>query len=69
MIIKPVDWRVGTLFFQSRHYSAVVPRLTKHWLGAYVDEELKGILTLGWGTNPMGTIKKMFSYLTTEDYY
>ena len=69
MIIKPVDWRVGTLFFQSRHYSAVVPRLTKHWLGAYVDEELKGILTLGWGTNPMGTIKKMFSDLTTEDYY
>ena len=69
MIIKPVDWRVGTLFFQSRHYSAVVPRLTKHWLGAYVDEELKGILTLGWGTNPMGTIKKMFPDLTTKDYY
>ena len=40
MIIKPIDWRVGTLFFQSRHYSAVAPRLTKHWLGVYVDEEL-----------------------------
>ena len=33
------------------------------------DEELVGILTLGWGTNPMGTIKKMFPTLTTQDYY
>ena len=69
MIIKPIDWRVGTLFFQSRHYSAVAPRLTKHWLGVYVNEELKGILTLGWGTQPMGTIKKIFPDYTTKDYY
>ena len=53
MIMKPVDWRVATLFVQERHYSAVMPKLTKHYLGAYVDDELVGILTLGWGTNPM----------------
>ena len=69
MIMKPVDWRVATLFVQERHYSAVMPKLTKHYLGAYVDDELVGILTLGWGTNPMGTIRKMFPELTTADYY
>ena len=52
-----------------RHYSVVMPKLTKHYLGAYVDDELVGILTLGWGTNPMGTIRKMFPELTTADYY
>ena len=46
-----------------------MPKLTKHYLGDYEDEELVGILTLGWGTNPMGTIKKMFPTLTTQDYY
>ena len=69
MIIKTVDWRVATLFVQERHYSAVMPKLTKHWLGTYVNDKLVGVLTLGWGTNPMGTIKKMFPDLTTDDYY
>jgi hypothetical protein len=69
MIMKKVDWRVATLFIQKRHYSAVMPKLTKHWLGCYEDEKLVGVLTLGWGTNPMGTIKKMFPDLTTSDYY
>ncbi len=69
IIMKRVDWRVATLFVQERHYSPVMPKLTKHWLGAYQDDELVGVLTLGWGTNPMGTIKKMFPELSTEDYY
>jgi hypothetical protein len=69
VIIKPIDWRVATLFVQERHYSAVMPKLTKHYLGTYVDEELVGVLTLGWGTNPMGTIRKMFPELTTADYF
>tara|TARA_B110000503_G_scaffold141730_1_gene236115 strand:- start:1802 stop:2536 length:735 start_codon:yes stop_codon:yes gene_type:complete len=46
-----------------------MPKLTKHYLGAYQDDELVGILTLGWGTNPMGTIKKMFPELSTADYF
>lgn len=69
IVMKPVDYRVATLFVQERHYSPVMPKLTKHYLGAYQDDELVGILTLGWGTNPMGTIKKMFPNLTTEHYY
>ena len=69
IVMKPVDHRVATLFVQERHYSPVMPKLTKHYLGAYQDDELVGILTLGWGTNPMGTIKKMFPELTTADYF
>jgi hypothetical protein len=69
MLMKPVDYRVATLFVQERHYSPVMPKLTKHYLGAYHEDELVGILTLGWGTNPMGTIKKMFPELTTSHYY
>ncbi len=67
--MKKTDWRVATLFTQARHYSPVMPKLTKHWLGAYENDKLVGVLTLGWGTNPMGTIKKMFPELTTDDYY
>ena len=69
IVMKPVDHRVATLFVQERHYSQVMPKLTKHYLGAYQDDELVGVLTLGWGTNPMGTIKKMFPELSTCDYF
>ena len=69
MIIKTVDWRVATLFVQERHYSPVMPKLTKHWLGAYIDDKLIGILTLGWGTRPIHTIRKLFPELDTKDYY
>ena len=69
MIVKKIDYRVATLFVQERHYSPVMPKLTKHHLGAYVDDTLVGVLTLGWGTNPMGTIKKMFPTLSTSDYF
>jgi len=60
LIIKKVDWRVATLFVQQRHYSAVMPKLTKHYLGAYVNDELVGVLTLGWGTKPRHTFGKIF---------
>ena len=69
VIIKRVDWRVATLFVQERHYSPVMPRLTKHWLGTYVDDKLVGVLTLGWGTRPKHTIQKLFPELDTKDYY
>ena len=67
--MKKVDWRVATLFVQERHYSAVMPKLTKHWLGCYENEKLVGVLTLGWGTRPKHTIQKIFPELDTKDYY
>lgn len=52
------------------HYSKQFPRLTKEYLG-YFDENnnLLGGLTLGWGTRPKHTIKKIWDELDTKDYY
>ena len=67
--IKRIHKNIASLFVAERHYSAVMPRLTKHFLGFFFEDELVGVLTLGWGTNPMGTIRKMFPELTTKDYF
>jgi len=46
-----------------------MPKLTKHFLGCYLENELVGVLTLGWGTQPKATIAKLFDGLDTKDYY
>jgi hypothetical protein len=56
-------------FIQKHHYSPVLPRLTKHYLGFYLEGELRGVLTLGWGTQPKGTINKMFEGLESQHYF
>jgi hypothetical protein len=38
----------------------VLPRLNKYFLGIYRDGELSGVVTLGWGTQPLQTIQKLF---------
>lgn len=67
--IREIDKTIAIEFIQERHYSKVMPRLTKHWLGCFLGEELVGVLTLGWGTQPLQTIKKLFPNLVSEDYY
>lgn len=67
--IKEIDKKIAIDFIQERHYSKVLPRLTKHWLGCFYKDELVGVLTLGWGTQPLQTIKKLFPNLVSEDYY
>jgi hypothetical protein len=67
--IKEIDKTLAINFIQERHYSKVLPRLTKHWLGCFYNSELVGVLTLGWGTQPLQTIKKLFPNLVSEDYY
>ena len=51
------------------HYSNILPRLNKHFVGFYLEGELVGVVTLGWGTRPLHTIKKIFPSLETKDYY
>jgi hypothetical protein len=51
------------------HYSKVMPKLTKHFLGVFLEDDLVGVLTLGWGTQPRQTINKLFPGLGTESYY
>ena len=68
-IIKELNPSDAVEFIQARHYSKVMPRLTKHYLGIYNEEDLAGVLTLGWGTQPYNTIHKLFPTLASKDYY
>lgn len=51
------------------HYSKVMPKLNKYYIGAYEGDELVGVFTLGWGTRPLHTIQKLFPSLGTQDYF
>lgn len=70
MKIRQIDKDVAVTFVKQYHYSKIMPRLTKYYLGFYEDDELCGVVTLGWGTQPLQTIKKIFYNhdLKTEDY-
>lgn len=68
-VIKEISRSQATDFIQSLHYSKVMPKLTKHFLGCHLDGELVGVLTLGWGTQPKATIAKLFDGLESKDYY
>lgn len=48
----------------------MLPRLNKYYLGLYRDKTLCGVVTLGWGTQPLQTIRKLFPDhdLQTRDY-
>lgn len=68
--IREVSREVATELVQANHYSPVMPKLTKHWLGVYREEALVGVVTLGWGTRPLHTIQKIVSKdLESKDYY
>jgi len=68
--IKKIDKVTATELVQANHYSPVMPKLTKHWLGVFKNDELVGVITLGWGTQPKHTIQKIVSKdLASEDYY
>jgi len=68
-IIREIDKHTAIDLIQNTHYSKVMPKLTKHFLGCFLEKELVGVLTLGWGTQPKGTINKLFPGLETKDYY
>jgi hypothetical protein len=61
--------QVAIDFIQEHHYSPVLPKLTKHYLGFFLDGKLRGVLTLGWGTQPKATINKMFNGLDSSHYF
>lgn len=51
------------------HYSNTLPKLNKHYIGFFLDGLLVGVITLGWGTRPLHTIKRIFPSLDTKDYF
>ena len=68
-IIREIDKHTAIHLIQNTHYSKVMPKLTKYYLGCFLEDELVGVLTLGWGTQPRQTINKLFPGLETKDYY
>lgn len=70
LYIKEIDKNVAIEFVQKYHYSKIMPRLTKHYLGCFENEQLCGVITLGWGTQPLQTVQKIFNKhaLKTQDY-
>lgn len=59
-LISEIPKEDAIAFIHTHHYSKILPRLTKHYLGVYTDKGLMGVVTLGWGTQPLQTIKKLF---------
>ncbi len=69
-IVKKIHKVEAIELIQKYHYSPVMPGITKYYLGLFLDNKLKGVLTLGWGTKPRHTFNKMFpevGVLDTDD--
>jgi hypothetical protein len=67
--IREIDKETALEMIQKYHYSRTLPKLNKHFIGFYVGGVLCGVVTLGWGTRPLHTIKKLFPSLESKDYY
>ncbi|WBF05328.1 methylcarbamoylase mom protein [Psychrobacter phage vB_PmaS_Y8A] len=63
--IAETDKNIVIDFVQKHHYSKILPRLTKHYLGVFDGDRMVGAMTLGWGTQPLQTITKI---LDKHDY-
>lgn len=66
--IKEIKKEEALKMIQEYHYSNTLPKINKHFVGFYLNNELVGVVTLGWGTRPKHTIKKIFPSLDTKDY-
>ena len=58
-VIKEISRFDTSELVQTYHYSKVMPTLTKYFLGCFLEDELVGALTLGWGTKPRHTFNKI----------
>lgn len=76
IICRPVDKEDAIELVRKYHYAKVMPRLTKHWLGFFRENDsieepfsyLIGTVTLGWGVRPVNTIARLFPSLISKDY-
>ena len=69
LVIKPITKIQALELIFDNHYSKIMPRLTKHYIGGFVDDVLVGVITLGWGVRPIHTIKILFPSLNRTDYF
>ena len=50
------------------HYSKIIPRISKIYIGGYSEGELVAVCTLGYGVRPLHTIKKIFPTVDVPEY-
>lgn len=68
--VKEITKEESVKLIHGFHYSKVLPRLNKSFLGGFDEnDELVATITLGWGVRPVHTIKKLFPSLDSKDYY
>lgn len=67
--LNPIDTAQALEIVKKVHQSSdTLPTVTKECLGIYISGELEGVITLGYGTRPKHTIKRMFPSLDAPDY-
>lgn len=66
--IKEISKEDALRMIRKYHYSNTLPKINKYFLGFFLDKELAGVVTLGWGTRPRHTIQRIFPSLDTKDY-
>ncbi|HAT4185401.1 TPA: hypothetical protein I9007_000888 [Clostridium perfringens] len=66
--IKEIDKEAALDMIVRYHYSNTLPKINKHYIGFFLNNTLVGVVTLGYGTRPKHTIKKIFPTLDTKDY-
>jgi len=71
MNIDLITKQTAVPFIHKYHYSKILPRLTKMYLGVFLNNIMIGVITLGWGTQPLQTITSIFynDNLTTKSYF
>lgn len=67
--IAEVERERAIRILMKNHYRKTIPVLNKVFLGGFLNGELRAVMTLGWGTRPKHTIKKLFEELDTKDYF
>ena len=68
--VKETDRDSAYALIVKYHYSKVMPRLNKLFLGGFSSTgELVAVITLGWGVRPRHTIQALFPDLDTKDYF
>lgn len=69
LVVKPITKMEAIELVFAFHYSKIMPKLTEHYLGGFIDGKLVGVMTLGWGVRPVHTIKLLFPSMERKDYY
>lgn len=66
--VREISKEQALRMIQKYHYSNTLPKINRYYLGFFLGEELVGVITLGLGTRPLHTIRRIFPSLGTDDY-